>query len=45
MKKSFHRTTEGYRAKLSYLAALTNIILGKNGELGFAKLSMVQWSL
>jgi hypothetical protein len=45
MKKSFHRTTEGYRAKLSYLAALTNIILGKNEELGFAKLSMVQWSL
>ena len=45
MKKSFHRTTEGFKAKLSYLAVLTNIILGKNEELGFAKLSMVQWSL
>lgn len=45
MKKSFHRTTEGFRAKLSYLAALTNIIVRKNEELGFAKLSMVQWSL
>ena len=45
MKKSFHRTTEGFKAKLSYMAALTNIIVGKNEELGFAKLSMVQWSL
>jgi len=45
MKKSFHRTTAGFKAKLSYLAALTNIIVGKNEELGFAKLSMVQWSL
>lgn len=45
MKKSFHRTTEGFKAKLSYMVALTNIIVGKNEELGFAKLSMVQWSL
>lgn len=45
MKKSFHRKTEGFRAKLRYLAALTNIIMRKNEELGFAKLSMVQWSL
>jgi len=45
MKKSFHRTKEGFRAKIAYLAALTNIIVGKNEKLGFAKLSMVQWSL
>lgn len=45
MKKSFHRTPEGFKAKLAYLAALTNIIIGKNEELGFSKLSMVQWSL
>jgi hypothetical protein len=45
MKKSFHRTTEGFKAKIAYLAALTNIILRKNEELGYAKLSMVQWSL
>ena len=45
MKKSFHRTTEGFRAKLSYMIALTNIIVEKNEELGFAKFSMVQWSL
>ena len=45
MKRSFHRTPEGFKAKLAYLAALTNIIVGKNEELGFAKLSMVQWSL
>lgn len=45
MKKSFHRTIGGFKAKLSYMAALTNIIIGKNEELGFAKLSMAQWSL
>lgn len=45
MKKSFHRTIEGFKAKISYLAVLTNIIVRKNEELGFAKLSMVQWSL
>jgi len=41
MKKSFHRTVQGFKAKISYLAAVTNIILRKNEELGFARLSMV----
>lgn len=45
MKKSFHRTTQGFKAKIAYLAALTNIIVNKNEDLGFARLSMVQWSL
>ncbi|OGY54196.1 MAG: hypothetical protein A2912_00415 [Candidatus Buchananbacteria bacterium RIFCSPLOWO2_01_FULL_40_23b] len=45
MKKSFHRTVKGFRAKISYLVTLTNIIIRKNEELGFARLSMVQWSL
>ncbi len=45
MKKSFHRTVRGFKAKIAYLATLTNIIVGKNEELGFARLSMVQWSL
>jgi hypothetical protein len=45
MKKSFHRTVTGFKAKIWYLAALTNIVIRKNEELGFTRLSMVQWSL
>jgi hypothetical protein len=45
MKKSFHKTVQGFKAKIAYLVALTNIIVRKNEELGFARLSMVQWAL
>lgn len=45
MKKSFHRKVVGFAAKLFYLATLTNIIVNKNEELGYARLSFVQWSL
>ncbi len=45
MKRSFHRTVKGFQAKVQYLVALTNIIVGKNESLGFTRLSMVQWDL
>jgi hypothetical protein len=45
IKKSFHRTIKGFKAKISYLVALSNIILRKNESLGFKRLSMVQWAL
>ena len=45
MKKSYHKSVQGFKAKISYLVALTNIIVSKNEELGFARLSMVQWAL
>lgn len=44
-KKSFHRSTEGIKAKLAYLVSLSNLIVGLNEKLGFRRLSMVQWAL
>lgn len=45
MKHSFHRTVAGFKAKVSYLVALTNIVFKLNGEFGFNKFSMVQWAI
>lgn len=45
IKKCFHRTVEGFKARMRYLVALTNIILNLNEGLGFKRLSMVQWAL
>ena len=45
MKKSFHRSLEGFRAKAAYLISLTNIVVNLNERLGFSRLSLVQWSI
>lgn len=45
MKHSFHRSVKGFKAKVSYLVALTNIVLRLNEKLGFTKCSLVQWAL
>lgn len=45
MKHSFHRSVRGFKAKVSYLAALTNLVFKLNGEFGFNKFSMVQWAI
>jgi len=45
MKHSFHRTTKGFQAKVSYLVALTNITFRLNESLGFHKCTLVQWAL
>lgn len=45
MKHSFHRTVAGFQAKTAYLVALTNMVFRLNEQLGFSKLSMVQWAL
>lgn len=45
MKKSFHKTTEGFKVMISYLVILTNIVVNKNMELWFAPLPIVQWDL
>jgi len=44
-KKSFHRSTEGFKAKMAYLVSLSNLVIGLNEKLGFPRLSMVQWAL
>lgn len=44
-KRSFHRSQEGFKAKMSYLISLSNLVLGLNEKLGFRRLSMVQWAL
>lgn len=44
-KKSFHRSVEGFKAKIAYLVSLSNLVLGLNEKLGFTRLSMVQWAL
>lgn len=45
MKHSFHRSVKGFKAKVSYLVALTNLIFTLNDQFGFKKCSMVQWAL
>lgn len=45
MKHSFHRTIAGFKAKVAYLVALTNIVFRLNESLGFHKCSLVQWAL
>jgi hypothetical protein len=45
MKHSFHRSVKGFKAKVSYLVALTNILFRLNESLGFHKFSFVQWAL
>lgn len=45
MKHSFHRTIAGFKAKVAYLVALTNLVFSLNQKLGFDKFSMVQWAL
>lgn len=45
MKYSFHRTIEGFKAKVAYLVTLTSLVFSLNPKLGFNKLSMVQWAL
>lgn len=45
MKHSFHRTVEGFKTKLAYLVALTNIVVRLNEGLGYTRLSLVQWAL
>ena len=44
-KRSFHRTVNGFKAKVSYLVALTNIIFSTNESLGFKMFPMKQWAL
>lgn len=45
MKKSFHRTIEGFKAKVSYLVALTNTLFDLNQKFHFNEFSMVQWAI
>lgn len=44
-KSSFHRSVEGFKAKMAYLVSLSNLIINLNEKLGFRRLSMVQWAL
>ncbi len=39
MKHSFHRSIDGFKAKVSYLVALTNMVFRLNETLGFNKFS------
>lgn len=45
MKHSFHRSVNGFKAKVAYLVALTNITFRLNETLGFHKCSLVQWAI
>lgn len=45
MKHSFHRSVNGFQAKVAYLVSLTNIVFRLNESLGFHKCSLVQWAL
>lgn len=45
LKKSFHRTLQGFKAKLAYTVSLTNVIVSLNNQLQFNPASLVQWSL
>ncbi len=45
LKRSFHRTIKGFQAKMSYLIPLQNIIVNLNEQLGFGRMSLVQWSI
>lgn len=45
MKHSFHRSVQGFKAKVAYLCALSNLILHLNDLFGFNHLSMINWEL
>lgn len=44
-KRIFHRTVAGFRARVGYLATMTNLVVNLNEPLGFPRLSLAQWSL
>jgi hypothetical protein len=45
IKKSFHRTVNGFKSKIRYTAALINVLFDLNKECGFKEMSTVQWAL
>jgi hypothetical protein len=45
IKRSFHRSVNGFKAKIAYMMMLTNIVFQSNESLGYKKFSMVQWAL
>lgn len=45
MKKSFHRSVKGFKAKVAYLIALTNNLFDLNVKLGYNEFSLVNWSI